>query len=204
MDFKILAEKREKKEKLNKDFMPGVIYGNGIASQSLKIKKVDFDKVFAAAGESNLIDLTLDAKSIKVLVKDVQRDPLSYVLTHVDFYQVNMKENVVTEIPLNFVGESKAVKELGGTLNKDLDAVEVECLPSDLVDHIDVDLSLLASFDDAIRISDLKLPKGLVATANPEEMVASVREPKVEEEPVAAAEPIKAAATEKKEEEKKK
>ena len=203
MDFKILAEKREKKEKLDKDFMPGVIYGNGITSQSLKVRKVEFDKIFATAGESNLIDLTLDGKSIKVLVKDIQRDPLSHTLTHVDFYQVNMKENVITEIPLNFIGESKAVKELGGTLNKDLDAVEVECLPSDLVDHIDVDLSLLTSFDDAIRISDLKLPKGLVATANPEEMVASVREPKIVEEEPVAAEPVKEAGAEKKEEEKK-
>ena len=192
MDFKISAEKREKNEKLNKDIIPAVIYGHGIDSQSLKLSKVKFEKVFGEAGESNLIVLNLGGEEVKVLVKDIQRDVLSHSITHVDFYKVNMKEKVVTEIPLHYVGESKAVKELGGMLNKDLDAVEVECLPGDLVDHIDVDISVLTTFDDAIRIADLKLPANVVATANPEEMVASVKEPKVVvEEPVVASDEVK-------------
>ena len=183
MDFKIVVEKREKKEKLSKDFLPAVIYGKGVESLSLKLKKNDFEKVFALAGESNLINLNLDGKEIKVLVKDTQKHVLNSSITHVDFYQVNMKEKVVAEIPLRFVGESIAIKTLGGTLIKDIDVLEVECLPTDLVNDIEVDISVLASFDEVIRISDLKLPKGVVATAEPEEMVASVVEPKVEEEP---------------------
>lgn len=200
MDFKIKAEKREKKEKLAKDIIPAVIYGKEVESQSLKLKKVEFEKIFSLAGESNLINLSLDDKEIKVLVKDIQRDALNYSITHADFYQVNMKEKVTAEIPLHFIGESKAVKEFGGMLNRDLDAIEVECLPSDLVDHIDVDISVLASFDDAIRVADLNLPKGVVlTTAKPEEMVASVKEAKVEEEEPVVAEEVPAPTGDKKE-----
>lgn len=200
MDFKISAEKREKNEKLDKDIIPAVIYGHGIDSQSLKLNKIKFEKIFDEAGESNLISLNFGGEDMKVLVKDTQRNVLNHSITHVDFYKVNMKEKVVAEIPLNYIGESKAVKEFGGMLNMDLDAVEVECLPGDLVDHIDVDISVLATFDDAIRIADLKLPANVVATANPEEMVASVKEPKViEEEPVVAADTEVKAGEEKKE-----
>jgi len=191
MDFKIKVEKREKKEKLSKDFIPAILYGNDVENQSLKMRKTEFEKIFAGAGESNLIELNLDGTMIKVLVKDIQRNVLNHSLTHADFYQVNMKEKVVAEIPLNFIGESKAVKELGAMLNKDLDNLEVECLPGDLVDHIDVDISVLIAFDDAIRIGDLKLPSGVVATGEAEEMVASVKEPMIieEEEPVVEAAP---------------
>ena len=189
MDFKIKVEKREKKEKLSKDFIPAVLYGKDVETQSLKMRKAEFEKIFASAGESNLIELNLDDTKVKVLVKDIQKNVLNHSLTHADFYQVNMKEKVVAEIPLNFIGESKAVKELGAMLNKDLDNLEVECLPGDLVDHIDVDISVLTSFDDAIRIGDLKLPAGVVATGEAEEMVASVKELKiVEEEPVVVVE----------------
>ncbi len=203
MDFKILAEKREKDEKLSKDFLPAVIYGKGIETLSLKLKKNEFEKVFSLAGESNLINLNLDGKDIKVLVKDIQRQALNYSIMHVDFYQVNMKEKVVAEIPLHFIGESRAVKEYGGMLNKDINTLEVECLPGDLVSHIDVDVSVLNSFDDAIRIADLKLPSGVVATAEPEEMVASVKESKIEEEVVVAETEVKAEGTENKEAEEK-
>ena len=189
MTIKLSAQLREKKERLNPDFMFGVLYGKGVENKNLKIKRVDFNRVFNEAGESNLIDLDLGTDTVKVMVKDTQRDIVKNFYTHVDFYQVNMKEKITTEIPLHFVGESKAIKELGGTLIKDMDAIEVECLPTDLVDHIDVDISVLITFDDAIRVNDLKLPKGLAMVQHTNEMVAAVKEPRVEEEePVVAAE----------------
>lgn len=186
MTIKLSAQLREKKERLNPDFMFGVLYGKGVENKSIKIKKSDFNKVFSEAGESNLIDLDLGAESVKVLVKDTQRDIIKNFFTHVDFYQVNMKEKITTEIPLHFIGEAKAIKELGGALIKDMDSLEVECLPSELVDHIDVDISVLKTFDDAIRVNDLVLPKGLTLVHHTNEMIAAVKEPKVEEEPVAA------------------
>jgi len=186
MTIKLSAQLREKKERLNPDFMFGVLYGKGVENKNIKIKKSDFTKVFSEAGESNLIDLDLGAESVKVLVKDTQRDIVKNFFNHVDFYQVNMKEKITTEIPLHFIGEAKAIKELGGVLIKDMDSLEVECLPSDLVDHIDVDISALKTFDDAIRVNDLILPKGLALVHHTNEMIAAVKEPKIEEEPVAA------------------
>jgi large subunit ribosomal protein L25 len=186
MEIKLTAQLREKNEKLSSDFMPAVLYGKGLDNKNLKVKKVDFEKSFRTAGESNLIDLDFGSGPVKVLVKDVQHDVMKNFLTHADFYQVNMKEKITTEIPLHFIGEAKAIKELGGTLIKDMDSLEVECLPSDLVDHIDVDISVLNTYDDAIRVSDLKLPKGIALVHHTNEMIAAVKEPKVEEEPVAA------------------
>jgi large subunit ribosomal protein L25 len=185
MDFKLTAQKRERNEKLSPEFIPAVLYGKGVENQSLKIKKVEFDKAFKAAGESNLIDLDFGQGAVKVLVKDTQHDVMKGFFTHVDFYQVNMKEKITAEIPLHFVGESKAVKELGGVLIKDMVHLTVECLPSDLVDHIDVDISVLKTFSDAIRVNDLSLTEGLSLVHHTNEMVAAVKEPKVEEEPVA-------------------
>ncbi|MFA5753972.1 MAG: 50S ribosomal protein L25 [Patescibacteria group bacterium] len=185
METKLTAQIRADKEKLSPDFIPAVLYGKGIKNQSLKIKKADFDRAFSAAGESNLIDLAIDGQSVKVLVKDTQHDVLKHSFTHADFYQVNMKEKVNAEIPLHFIGEAKAIKELGGTLMKDLTILEVECLPSDLVDHIDVDISVLNTFDDIIRVNDVTLPKGMVLVHHTNEVIAAVKEPKIEEEPVA-------------------
>jgi len=195
MELKLQAEKREKNEKLAADFIPAVLYGKGVENQSLKLKKVDFEKVFAAAGESNLIDLNFGSGAVKVLVKDLQRDVLKYTFTHVDLYQVNMKEKINTEIPLHFVGESKAVKELGGMLMKEAHEIEVECLPSNLVDHIDVNISSLNTFEDVITIADLVLPKGFKLLGNnPDDVVAMVVEPKVEVEETKPAEVAPAAA----------
>ncbi len=202
MDVKLQADKRAASEKLSSDFIPAVLYGKGVENQNLKINKVDFEKAFATAGESNLISLDFGAGSVKVLVKDIQRDVLKHTFSHVDFYQVNMKEKITTEIPLHFVGESKAVRELGGMLMKSINSLEVECLPSDLVDHIDIDVAVLAGYEDVIKVGDLTLPQGLkLVHNNAEDVIAMVVEPKVEVEetkPVA-----EAPAEEKKEEEKK-
>ncbi len=185
MELKLQAEKREKNEKLAADFIPAVLYGKGVENHSLKLKKVDFEKIFAVAGESNLIDLNFGTGAVKVLVKDLQRDVLKYTFTHVDFYQVNMKEKITTEIPLHFIGESKAVKELGGMLMRETHEIEIECLPSDLVDHIDVNISGLNTYDDVITIADLVIPAGLkLVHNNPEDVVVMVVEPKVEVEEV--------------------
>lgn len=185
MELKLNAQKRVQAEKLPADEIPAVLYGKGVDNQNLRMRKNDFDKTFAVAGESNLIDLDFGTGAVKVLVKDLQRDVLKNTISHVDFYQVNMKEKINAEIPLHFVGEAKAVKELGGTLIKDINALEVECLPGDLVDHIDVDISVLATFADAIHVNDLALPNGLTLVHHTNEMVAQVMEPKIEEEPVA-------------------
>lgn len=164
-------------------FIPAVIYGFGKANQNIKVKQHDFEKIFAVAGEFNLVDLSIgEAAPVKVIIKDVQRDGLTGGIIHVDFYQVDMSKKITTEIPLYFIGEAKAVKELGGTLVKNMAAVEVECLPGDLVSQIDVDISVLTNFDQFIRLHDLVLPRGLKLTQETNEAVVGVVETKVEEE----------------------
>jgi large subunit ribosomal protein L25 len=190
MEFKLTVQLRTEKEKLNAEFIPAVLYGKNVENKNLKVKANEFEKAWREAGESNLISLDLDGQITKVLVKDTQRHILKHSFTHVDFYQVNMKEKIITEIPLHFVGEAKAIKELGGALIKDMDHLEVECLPGDLVDHIDVDISVLQTFDDAIRVNDLKLPQGLSPVLHTNEVVAAVMEPKAEKEPVIEAAPV--------------
>lgn len=178
-------------------FIPAVIYGFNQASRNIKVKKHDFLKAFAIAGEFNLVDLSInEAPAEKVIIKDVQRDGLTSAVIHVDFYQVDMAKKIIAEIPLNFIGEAKAIKELGGTLVKNMAAVEVECLPGDLVSHIDVDISVLANFDQFIRLHDLTLPRGITLAQETNEAVVGVVETKAEEEASAPAEAAPAQAQE--------
>ncbi|MFA4833534.1 MAG: 50S ribosomal protein L25 [Patescibacteria group bacterium] len=184
------ARTKKKGEKIRKDgFIPAVLYGPSTESRNLKIKKIDFEKNFALAGESSLIDLTIsEEKPVKVLIKEVQKEPLKDAIIHVDLYQVDMNKEITTEIPLHFIGESEAVKELGAVLVKTIDSVGVECLPGDLVSHIDVDLSTLKNFHDAIKTDDLKLPAGMKLVNETNDIVVNVIEPKVEVEEIPAEE----------------
>lgn len=179
-------------------FIPAVVYGFNKANQNIKVKKHDFEKVFAVAGEFNLIDLIIDkAQPMKIIIKDIQRNSLTNNIIHIDFYQVDMAKKITTEIPLNFIGDSKAIKELGGTLVKNMDTVEVECLPGDLVSHIDVDISKLEAFDQFIRLHDLVLPQGIALAQETNEAVVGVVETKAEEEaPKVEAAPVEGQAVE--------
>jgi len=177
-------------------FIPAVVYGFGAANKNIKVKKHDFEKIFAVAGEFNLVDLKVGASAaVKVIIKDIQRDGLTNSIIHADFYQVDMNKKITTEIPLNFVGEAKAVKELGGTLVKNMDAAAVSCLPGDLVSQIDVDISVLENFNQFIRLHDLKLPQGITLAQETNEAVVGVVETKAETE-VEAPKPAEAVAAE--------
>lgn len=179
-------------------FIPAVIYGFGKANQNVKVKKHDFEKAFAVAGEFNLVDLSIgEAAPAKVIIKDVQRNGITDAIIHIDFYQVDMTKKITTDMPLNFIGEAKAIKELGGTLVKNMAAVQVECLPDDLVSHIDVDISVLANFDQFIRLNDLVLPKGIALVQQTNEAVVGAVETKVEDEAPKPAEEAPAGGAEK-------
>lgn len=205
-EIKLAAKTRkrgEAKKLRTAGLIPGCLYGPGAENINLGIKKVEFEKAFAVAGESHLIDLAIDnGEPVKVLVKDFQKNAVRNEITHVDFYKVSKNKKVTTEIPLHFIGESKAVKELGGILMKEINAVEVKCLPDNLVDFIEIDLSVLNNIDDAVRMHELKLPKGMELVSHTDEIVVHVIEKKAEEEAPAAA-PAEEKVEEKKEEEKK-
>ncbi len=185
--IKLALQKRDGKTKPKKlrlkNVLPAVIYGRGIESKSVMADYNAFHKAIKAAGESTLLDLEIEGDgTVKALIKDWQVDPISNRYTHVDFYQVNLKEKLKTEIALNFVGESPAVKEQGGSLIKTLDSVLVECLPTDLVHAIDVDVTMLRTFDDMITVKDLKIPEGIHVLENPDETIAKVEAPMTEDQ----------------------
>jgi large subunit ribosomal protein L25 len=127
--------------------------------------------------------LALDGKDERnVLIKDVQKDVLSGLARHVDFYQVRMDEEIEAEIELVFTGESAAVKELGGILVKNMDAIQVKCLPGDLPPEMEVDITPIKTFDDYIYVKDLPFSEKVEVLVDPETVVAMVSEPRSEEE----------------------
>jgi len=165
------------------DLIPAVLYGHDLKNQNLSVKKSEFIKVFSKAGESNLVDLQVgEGKPVKTLIHDLQYDPRNSEVIHVDFYQIREDEKIKTRVRLEFINEAPAVKELGGVLVKNYDEIEIECLPKDLetIGVIKVDLSVLKTFNDAIHIKDLILPKEIKVLASPDEAVAMVTEVKEE------------------------
>lgn len=191
--IKLEALKREETQKQSKDllrggYVPAVLYGAKTENVNIKVKQHDINKIFSDHDTSGLIDLSVDGGAvIKTIIKDEQRDPLKNNLVHLDFYKVDMKHKLDIEVPLHFINESKAVKELGGTLIKGMETIEVKCLPTELLEKIDIDLSLLNTFDDTIKVSDLKLPGDFELITHADEVIAHVMEPKAEE-PEAATE----------------
>lgn len=163
--------------------IPANVYGGDFKNQNIAVDSLAFDKVFTVAGESSLINLAIEnSEPLKVLVHEIQIDPVTMKVIHIDFYKVNMKEKIKTEIPLKQVGESPAVVDLEGSLVTNKDAIEVECLPSDLVHEIEVDISVLKTFDDVIHVSDLKVPAGIEVLDDLEEVAILVQPPRSEEE----------------------
>lgn len=163
--------------------IPAVLYGGGIKNQPLLVNYPDFQKAFKEAGRSAILELDIDGKKkANVLIQDVQFDPLTGNFSHADFFQVRMDQKIETEVPLEFTGESEAVAGLGGVLNKSLDAIPVSCLPADLPAKMEVDISVLKTFDDLIKIKDLKIPEGVKTPIDPETVVANVAPPRSEEE----------------------
>jgi large subunit ribosomal protein L25 len=176
----ISAEKREKKVKIkDKELIPAVVYGPKKESTSLSINQKEFSELYKEVGESTLLDLDIKGEKAKtvVLVYDTQRDPLSGELIHVDFYEPNLKEKVEAEIPVNFIGEAPAVKELSGTLVKNVYSLDVKALPQDLPHGIEVNIETLKTFDDVIMVKDLKMPSDVEILQDEEMVVAMVSEP---------------------------
>ncbi len=186
-----LSLKAQIRELSNKDLeaarkegkIPAVVYGRGFENQHLFINDKEYNKIYSQAGESTIINLEIEGKdSLGVIIQDQQKHPLTSKPTHVDFYQVRMDEAIETEIELDFVGEPKAVKELGGILVKSRDSINVKCLPGDLVKEIKADVTGLATFDDVMRIKDLDIPEKIEVLDDPNLTIALVNAPRTEEE----------------------
>lgn len=163
--------------------VPGVVYGPKAEPINVQVKHNDLVAVFRTVGRSSLVDLEIaGGKTAKVIIQDVQRDPIKDDITHADFYQVDMTKEVSATVRLEFTGSSVAVKELGGTLVKARNTVEVKGLPDKLVGSIEVDITKLETFDDVIHVKDVPLPEGLVWDMDDERAVALVNPPRTEEQ----------------------
>lgn len=165
--------------------LPAVLYGPKIKNQPLELDSKEFEKIYQEAGESTLITLEVRGGKEKylVLIHDVQQDPLTGKPIHIDFYQPSLEEKIQAKIPIVLEGASLAVKELGGTLIKNISEIGVKALPQNLPKEIKVNIDNLKTFEDHILIKDLRVGEGVEILRGPEEIVVSVAPPeKVEEE----------------------
>lgn len=202
-------EKRDSSEKISDlhkaGWLPAVLYGFQLPTQSIKVNQKDFNQTYREAGESTLISLTIkdgdEEKNYPSLIHEVQRDPLSDQVIHIDFYHPSAKKKIIASIPVIFEGEAPAVQNFGGTVLKEIKEIEVKGLAAQLPHEIKVDLSKLENLHDRILVKDLSIdtniellsdPEGIVAMAVPvedveEELAKSVDEVtepvKVEEKP---------------------
>lgn len=174
MTYTIKIEERKKGDK-KALMIPAVMYGAHSKSTPIFINKKDFIKTYKAAGESSVVELDLNGKIENAMIHDVQMDPVMWEPVHADFYVVEKGQKVHVHVPLNFIGESFAVKNLGANLVKVMQELNVEADPTKLPNHIDVDISKLATLDDNVVAGDIKLPAGVeLYHISPTDVVASV------------------------------
>lgn len=177
--------------------MPAVVYGHKQESLPVSLSIAEFAKILRDSGESVVLDLEGLDKPMQVLIHDVDRDPISNLPRHADFYAIEKGAKVEVSVPLSFVGESFAVKT-GANLVKVMHELNVEASPKDLPQEIEIDISLLAAIGDQINVKDVVLPKGVVAQDDPEEVIAIAQAVEVEEETETAAPDMSAIEVEKK------
>jgi large subunit ribosomal protein L25 len=177
---KLKVEKRKilgkKVHKLRKEgILPANMYGKDIKSTAVQVTTKDFIEVYKQTGETGLVDIELDGTITPVLVQNVYRD-FRGIYLHADFFKVNLKEKVKANIPLEFVGEPKAVTEKIGILMHILSEVEVEALPADLPEKIEVNVEQLATIGEHILVSDLKVSADVIILTDAGQTVAKIDE----------------------------
>jgi len=188
---------RKVKHLRSEGLLPATVYGKKVKSISVTVKTEDFAKTYKEAGETGLIELAIDKETRPVLVHNVQADPVTGSLVHAEFFQVDLKEKVHANVPLEFTGEAPAVVQKIGVLLTVMDEVEVEALPGDLPEKIRVDVSKLEAVNQEFKVSDLVIPSGVSVLSDATLTVAKIgtlisREAEAE----AAAEAVAAAAAE--------
>ncbi len=189
------------------NLIPAEFYGKGVENKSLQVDYQTFRRLFRQAGGNTVLELHVDdgKETYNALVHEVSYHPVTDVMTHIEFINVSMNEEIHTHIPLKLVGMAPAVKELAGVLVNNLDQIEVKCLPKDMIHDIEVNIESLVDFTNSIHVGDLNVPSKITVLTPADQLVVSVIAPRVEvEAPVeAAAAPAEGAAApeaEKKEE----
>lgn len=187
----LIAEKRNLKINAEKvraaGKLPAVYYGPKEASTAVAIPMAEFKKVWKKAGQSSVVILKDGSDEHEVLIHEIDVHPLSGEPRHADFYVIEKGKKIEVSVALNFIGTAPAVKDKGGILVKVHREIEVEAAPRDLPHELNIDISKLVEFTDVIHAKEIPLPAGVELKINPEEVVASIAEPKEEVEEAPAA-----------------
>lgn len=158
-----------------KGIIPAIVYGHQVLNVNVQVSIEEFKKIFREVGESAIFDLAIgDDKPRRVIIKDVQKDPVRGDFLHIDFYEVSMHEKLQTQIPLKFIGIAPAVKTFGGVFVTQKESVNVKCFPQDLVPEIPVDISTLVNLEDTIKIRNIIVPGKIEILDSQDDIVASV------------------------------
>ncbi len=161
--------------------MPAVFYGKKTPATPISISQKDFIKVWKAAGESSVVTLKDTTASVDTLIHAVDIDPVTDIPRHADFYVFEKGKKIEVSVPLDFIGVSPAVKDLGGTLVKTLHELKISADPQNMPHSIEVDVSSLVDFHSQILAGDIALPTGVTLAELPTEVVASASAPRGEE-----------------------
>lgn len=175
----------KKVKNLRRDgILPGHVYGNNKTSENISVNIKDFLEVYHKVGETGLVNLKIGEEKIRpVLIRQIQHDPVKGQIQNVDFYQVNLKEKVKVPVPVELIGEGPESVKMGETvILQNISEVEVEALPTDLIEKIEVSIEPLKNVEDTITISQLNYNRELITVlADPEEVVVKLA-PAVTEE----------------------
>ncbi len=191
---KIVAEPRETKgtgpvgRLRRQGVIPAVVYGSGKSAQMIQMNAHDFELALKGhASEHMVMDLEVgQGKALKVLLKEVQHHPVSGKILHADFNEISMTKKLRVEIPIRLAGEPVGVTQQGGVLEHVLRTIEVECLPTDIIEQVSLDVSGL-HIGESLLIGHVQMDPAKYTVLSPKEQaVAAVAAPKIEEEPVAA------------------
>ena len=158
--------------------LPAVLFGYGVEPTPILLDLRETAKTLSSVGSSTLLTLNLDGKEYNVLVRERQQDIIYRTLIHLDFQAVSMTETVRAQVPI-YIGDQDvpAVDVYGAMINTGLDLLEIECLPQDLPDRIDIDISGLVEIGDSVLVKDLTLPEGVVVMDDPETLIVVASAP---------------------------
>lgn len=176
--------KKASRKLSRQELVPGVVYGHNVAAQPVQVARREFDRVYLRAGSNSLVDLSVGEgdEARKVFIHQVQRNPQTHTVRHVDFLVVNLLEEINSTVPIVYTDESPIVANNEGMLMTQLDHVLVRALPMDLPSLIEVDVSVLDEIGKAIHVSDLTIPSNVQLLTSPDEMVVRVVEMQLEPE----------------------
>ncbi len=168
------------------DKIPGVLYGHGMAPISLSVARRDLRSALSGpAGVNTIIDLNVGGATYPTIVKELQRHPVRRTVSHIDFQQISMTEEIVVSVPINLSGTAKAVVAEGGLVDAAVDSIEVRTTPSSMPNEIVVDITNM-TVNDVIHLRDIALPAGVTAVGDPDLVVVTVLTTRAES-PAAAA-----------------